>query len=68
MMLHSIGPIGSVHKFKPSCQKKFQIEKKHNKKTQTDLKLFLANGFIFVYAVAAFYLNSKIIRPHCEVF
>ena len=44
-----------VHKFKPSCQKKFHTEKKNNNKTQKNVTLFLATGFEFVYAVAAFY-------------
>ena len=50
-----------VHKFKPSRQKFFHIEKKNNNKTRINLKHFLATGFEFMYAVTVLYfsINAK---------
>ena len=44
-------------KFKPSRQKKFQIY--NNDKKQGNVKLFLATGFEFLYAVTALYFSGE---------
>ena len=60
---NSIGSIGSVHKFKPSRQKKFLICLCFVIVFLLNEKLFLPTGFEFVNAVTALYFNRQVQKP-----
>ena len=59
-LLHTIGLIGSVRKFKPSLHKEFIFCQCFVIVFLVNEKLFLTTGFEFVNAVTALYFNWQV--------